>query len=107
MVNIGTIIFYVTDFIIPNPPSGSFIADYKGREIALNCNRFRDGQKCTMHWSGKIINSSQLSYNGHLKNKLTILNLTAYHDGEKVYCGTEDEPELANFTLRIYCMQKF
>lgn len=34
--------------------------------------------------------------------KLTVQNLTSDLDGVIVYCGTEQEPEFANFTLRIY-----
>ena len=37
-----------------------------------------------------------------LQNKLTVQNLTSDLDGVIVYCGTEEEPELANITLRIY-----
>ena len=39
--------------------------------------------------------------------KLTVQNLTSDLDGVIVYCGTEQEPELANFTLRIYRKWKY
>ena len=78
------------------------MVDYEGREVTLRCNRFLDGHKSTTYWK-----SSRPSYEGHLQNKSIIsLKLTANHDDMKVYCGTEDQPEMANFTLRIYCMQK-
>lgn len=77
------------------------MADYEGRNVTLRCNRFLDGHKSITYWK-----SSQPSYDGYLQNKSTIsLILTANHDDMKVYCGTEEQPEMANFTLRIYRMQ--
>ena len=77
------------------------MAGYEGRELTLECTRFLDNKKSTTYWR-----SSQHSYDGYTQNKLTISNLTANHNGVKVYCGSEDQPKMANFTLRIYCMQK-
>lgn len=37
-------------------------------------------------------------------NRLMILNFTSELDGATVYCGTETNPEEANFTLRVYRM---
>lgn len=45
-----------------------------------------------------------LIHDNTLKNNLTIKNLTHNLDGVQLYCGTEEAPQLANWTLRIYRM---
>ena len=88
------------------PPSGSLVANYEGREINLRCSRFRDGHKSPTQWSRKKTWDSQPSRDGSLLNELIILNLISDLDGMIICCGTEEEPELANFTLRVYRKQK-
>ena len=50
----------------------------------------------------EIHNEVFFIHGGILNTKLTILTLSSNLDGVLVYCGTEDEPLIANFTLRIY-----
>lgn len=76
------------------------MAGYEGGEISLECIRFLDGEKAKTYWK-----TSQHSYDGHPSNKLNISNLNASHDGMEVYCGSEDQPNMNNFTLKIYRMQ--
>ena len=69
----------------------------------MRCSRFRDGHKSPTQWSRR---SSQPSRGGYSQNELTVLNLTSNLDGVTICCGTEEEPELANFTLRVYRKQE-
>ena len=41
-------------------------------------------------------------FNITLRNRLTIVNLTSELDDVTVYCGTGQNPEQANFILRVY-----
>ena len=80
---------------------------------ALVCDVFRDNQQTTTIWKTGATNSNGIfplsQSSGSLRvsdntygNELSILNLTADLDNVIVYCGMEENPMLANFTLRIY-----
>jgi hypothetical protein len=66
----------------------------------------------TVVWSIKFSNSivsQQIDYSkeeflihNSLQTKLIVQKLTANLDGAVLYCGTEQEPQLGNFTLRIF-----
>lgn len=104
-----------------NPPSGSVLADIEGAVnfTTLSCTIFsEDNMMRTVMWSvmfkgdtdpQALTDSKIFLIHGDLQegvsfqNKLTVLNLTPELDGVIVCCGTEEEPKLANFTLRIYC----
>ena len=106
---------FLLDRVETRPGCGALIAGYKGDRnmSALVCNVFRDNQQTTTVWSAGtatsrgIIPLSQSSGSLSVSNniyasKLSILALTSDLDNLVVYCGTEEKPELANFTLRIY-----
>ena len=80
---------------------------------ALVCNVFSDNQQVTTVWntgttSSRIIQPlSQSSASLWVSTdvyatKLDIHTLASDLDNVIVYCGTEENPKLANFTLRIY-----
>ena len=105
-----------SDFVTSSnfdPPSGSVLP---GIETAVNfttisCDIVSGDMNRAVVWSIKFsdkeilqITKSDWPYfiHGSLQNKLTVKNLTSNLDGAMLYCGTEREPQLANFTLRIY-----
>lgn len=105
-----------SDFITSsnfNPPSGSVLP---GIERAINfttlsCDIVSGDMNRAVVWSIKFSDKeiSQIAksdeaflIHGSLQNKLEVKNLTSNLDGAVLYCGTEREPQLANFTLRIY-----
>ena len=69
------------------------VAGYEGTEVTLNCSRIIDGHSDTPIWT--IGNDS-------LKTNTLRRKLTSDEDGLVVYCGTEDERRMVNFTLRVY-----
>lgn len=105
---------FLLDRVETHPGCGTLIAGYKGDNMsAIVCNVFRDNQQISTVWStgnttsSRIIPSSQSSgslymSNNTYANELGINALTSDLDNVVVYCGTEEKPELANFTLRIY-----
>lgn len=97
------------------PVSGTLIAGFEEEQIAstLICNAFSDNQQMATKWStGNIrneeiqevsMNSASLSLtNEHYNNKLVIRCLRSDLDNIVVYCGTNETPKLANFTIRLY-----
>lgn len=105
-----------SDFITSSnfdSPSGSVLP---GIERAINftilsCDIVSGDMNRAVVWSIKFSDKeiSQIAksdeaflIHGFLQNKLTVKNLTSNLDGAVLYCGTEREPQLANFTLRIY-----
>ena len=48
--------------------------------------------------SGDVTSDPRITF----QNRLTILNLTYELDGVVVYCGTSEELQQANFTLKVY-----
>lgn len=80
---------------------------------ALVCNVFRDNQPTTTVWSTGTVTSSEIIplsqssaslqvSGGIYAKKLSIVALTPDLDNVIIYCGTKENPKLANFTLRIY-----
>ena len=49
-----------------------------------------------------IHNHTNIHQNNLIDHRMMVLNLTADLDGVIVFCGSIDEPKLANFTLKIY-----
>lgn len=103
------------DQVETHPDCGALIAGHHEATNmpALLCNVFRDNQQTTTVWStgtatsSRIIPLSQSSgslwvSNNFYTNKLSIHALTSDLDNMVIYCGTEEKPKLANFTLRIY-----
>ena len=112
-----------------DPPSGSVVANFKGtlNATTLTCNVSNNnssGHQVTSVWTMKDFRNSSGHENitqvapdlfyvdsdpntqpgAKFRNRLMILNFTSELDGETVYCGTEANPEEANFTLRVYRM---
>ncbi len=97
-----------------DPPSGSVLPGFEGiiNFTSLNCLIASGDMNRTVVWSIKFNNSKvsqQIDYSkeefliyNSLQTKLIVQNLTANLDGAVLYCGTEQEPELGNFTLRIF-----
>lgn len=109
------------------PLSGSLLVDYCGAKnfTTLNCSILTSSRPVHIVWSVQHLrnNSAILmvedntepelfyivesvktaSQNFFSQSYFTILNLTSELDGVIVYCGTKEEPKIANFSLRIYC----
>ena len=86
-------VYVNVDIVTCELPSGSVVANYTDGEITLSCRRIRDGRRVNPIWT--IGNDSLES--GTVRRKLT-----SNEDGVVVYCGTEDERKMVNFTLRVY-----
>lgn len=114
-----------------DPPSGSVVSGFKGtiNATTLTCNvsNGSTGHQIASRWTVKDFRNvsgyevvtqvaSDLFHvdddpdistdnpGAKFNNRLTILDFTSELDGEILYCGTEANPEEANFTLRLYCM---
>ena len=114
-----------------DPPSGSVVSGFKGtiNATTLTCNVSNGsiGHQITSNWtvkdfrniSGYEVVSQVASDLFHVdgdpdiftdtpgakfNNRLTILNFTSELDGQILHCGTDTNPDEANFTLRLYCM---
>ena len=110
-----------------DPPSGSVIANFEGTANAttLTCNVTNSqGSQTSTSWFVQNFRGSQSNlqsitnsfvpelfsvdgdprpgFNITLRNRLTIVNLTSELDDVTVYCGTGQNPEQANFILRVY-----
>ena len=124
MIGLGIVTF-------SDPPSGSIVSDFKDtiNATTLTCNvsNVSTGHQIASRWTVKDfrnvsgyevvtqIASDLLQVDGDpdiftntpgakFDNRLMILNFTSELDGEILYCGTEANPEEANFILRLYCM---
>lgn len=96
-----------------DPPSGSVLPGSE-RDVnftTLSCAISSGDMNRAVIWSVKFNDQEMLPItntdepfliHGSLQNNLTVTNLTSSLDGAMLYCGTEKEPQLANFTLRIY-----
>lgn len=104
--------------------SGSIVGSFKGlNATTLTCNITDLGTQINTHWSlknfreipGVLRNVSTLApdilisgdpvpsdNSSTYQNHLTILNWTLAIDRVTVYCGTEQDTQLANFILRLY-----
>ena len=107
------------DSIIVNtePPSGSQLVGLDGTSnfITLNCSVYHGNDK-EIVWSVQNFRSwatvkrvnydvaPGLFYVSKETNQshFTIQNLTSEFDGVTVFCGTEEEHKLANFTFKLY-----
>lgn len=121
----------LADFVQVDPPSGSVVADFEGAVNAsiLTCNVTNsEGFMVSTAWfvQGFRGSSSLQAISGNFEteifsvggdprpndpsrtflNELTILNFAADLDGVTVYCGTGQNREQANFTLRVYSKLK-
>ena len=98
-----------------DPPSGSVLPGVQGtiNFTTLSCAIVSGDMNRTVVWSIQLLSDNEITQindskevgfviHGSLQNKLTVHNLTSNLDGAVLYCGTEQEPQLANFTLRIY-----
>jgi hypothetical protein len=110
------------------PSSGMFLADNLGTEnfTTLNCSILAYNEPVYIRWSMEnfrsissnltvdndtapesfYIEESMInitSTNFFTQSHLTILNLTSDLDGVVVFCGTHEDPKVANFSLRVYC----
>ena len=111
----------IVDFV--DPPSGTIIFNLEGtiNATTLTCNISHNGQQVSTQWNWvrasslyliSIAESSEhflisgppdpLDTRFSLRNMLTILNSTFELDGATVFCGTGAQPQLANFTLRVF-----
>ena len=111
------------DFV--DPPSGSVIANFEGTQNAttIACNISHGGVQITTQWN--VGNFRRSGPNGLrattdapelfllggdpipdttflFDNRLTVLNWASELDEVIVYCGTGQEPQQANFILRVY-----
>ena len=106
-----------SDFVTSSnfdPPSGSVLPDIEGtiNFTTLSCVIVSGNMNRTVVWSIQSLSDKEITQinnskegfliHGSLQNKLTAQNLTSNLDGAVLYCGTEQEPRLANFTIRIY-----
>ena len=106
-----------SDFVTSSnfdPPSGSVLPDIEGtiNFTTLSCVIVSGNMNRTVVWSIQSLSDKEITQinnskegfliHGSLQNKLTVQNLTSNLDGAVLYCGTEQEPQLANFTIRIY-----
>lgn len=106
-----------SDFVTSSnfdPPSGSVLPDIEGtiNFTTLSCVIVSGNMNRTVVWSIQSLSDKEITQinnskegfliHGSLQNKLTVQNLTSNLDGAVLYCGTEQEPRLANFTIRIY-----
>ena len=111
-----------SDFVTSSnfdPPSGSVLPDIEGtiNFTTLSCVIVSGNMNRTVVWSIQSLSDKEITQinnskegfliHGSLQNKLTVQNLTSNLDGAVLYCGTEQEPRLANFTIRIYCKHQY
>lgn len=115
-INLHNIILVFLVRVETHPASGTLIAGFEGATniSVLFCNIFSDNQQISTLWNtGNVANgiiqplsqsltSLVVTKDSLYENKLTILNLTSNLNDMIVFCGTEEDPKLANFTLRIY-----
>lgn len=106
------------------PSSGTLLADNMGTKnfAALNCSILSYNKPVFVQWSLRSISSDQRIDNSkapelfYIKEEVInitsksfftqshfiILNLTSDLDGVVVFCGTHEDPKMANFSLRVY-----
>ena len=110
----------------PVPSSGTLLADSLGAEnfTILNCSILASSTPVTVLWRVENFRNSstdlvvksdtapelfyieeKVTKSKHFftQSHLTILNLTSDLDGVVVFCGTNEDPKLANFSIRVYC----
>ena len=109
------------------PLSATLLADDLGTKsfTALNCSILSNNKPVSILWSlgnFRDVSSNQsidnetapelfyieeviknTSKNFFTLSRLIILNLTSDFDGVTVFCGTNEDAKMANFSLRVYC----
>lgn len=107
------------------PSSGTLLADNLGTMnfAIINCSILSYSKSVSVLWSLRNISTDhrvdnntapELFYieeevtnitrrNFFTQSHFIILNLTSDLDGVVVFCGTHEEPKVANFSLRVYC----
>ena len=100
-------------YVQTDPTSGSVIAGLKGSSATITCNVFspEDREELPTVWHLQNLQGSSdlqsVSDNGVSSmftirdGVMTISSFAPPLDGVVVFCGTDEEPRLANFTLRI------
>ena len=103
------------------PQNVSVIIGLEGASntTTLNCSIVTN-KNISLFWSLQYLNGTQVqpvlsstepdlfnittseNHSTHIQSHFHILNLTSDLDSVKVFCGTDQEYQLANFTYRIY-----